>query len=105
MPSGQLRAARSAAEAAQNGWAALETGDQVGRLLEPDMEAAERTGERARSGRAGDEPGRRQGEALIAAPRGADAEEGKALDHRMRRLGAVFRLEDDAEQAARAGEI
>src|SRR5207244_11931922 len=90
----------SAAEGAQSGEAVFEIGDQIGGLLEANMEAAERAGEFAGAGGARDEAGGRQGEAFIAAPRRADAEGRQALDHGMRRLGAVAWLEDDSEEAA-----
>src|SRR6185312_13129397 len=85
--------------------ALLEIRDQIGRVLEADMKADDGAVELAGAGSAGLEAGRRQGEALIAAPGRADAEEMEALDHPVRRLGAVLGLEDDAEQAAGAAEV
>src|SRR5690349_2983122 len=84
----------------QGGEAAGEVGDEVGGLLEADMEADDGAGEAAGARGPRDEAGRRQGEALIAAPGGADSEERQRLDHGMGRGDAELGAEDDAEEAA-----
>ena len=68
------------------------------------MKPCRRAGKRRRV-RAPDGPGGRQRQTLIAAPGGADAEQGEGIDHRDHRFRADIGLEDDAEQAAGAGVI
>src|SRR5262245_43658139 len=86
------------------GEAALEIGGEVADVLQADMEA---------QGRAARIPPRRRailraiepdGEALVAAPGKAHAEQGQRIEKRID--GALrCRLEDDAEQSRRTGKI
>ncbi len=69
-------------EAAQHGEPLLEVGDQVGHVLEPDMQPHQRAGE-LRTRRTRNETGGRQRQALEAAPGRADAEQRERLDERV----------------------
>ena len=84
--------------------AALEIGDQIVDILEPDMEAHRRAAGRPGGGAAHIVAIERDHQALEAAPRRADAEQRERVDEGVHRC-LRHRLEHDAEQAARAGEV
>jgi GT2 family glycosyltransferase len=73
-------------EAAQDGQPLLQVGDQVGDVLQPDMQPHQRAGELATARGAGDKAGGRQRQALEPAPGGADAEQRQRLG---KRVGAL----------------
>jgi GT2 family glycosyltransferase/glycosyltransferase involved in cell wall biosynthesis len=73
-------------EPAQHAQPLLQIGDQVGDVLQPDMQPHHRADEFPPAGGAGDKAGGRQRQALEPAPGGADAEQRQRLDERVRAL-------------------
>src|SRR5215470_14316779 len=86
------------------GKAAFEIADQVVDVLESDVQAHRRPAWRPFHRCADAGAVEWNGQALEAAPRRADAEEVQRVDERVDRA-LRDRLEDDAEEAARAGKI
>jgi GT2 family glycosyltransferase/glycosyltransferase involved in cell wall biosynthesis len=72
-----------APEAAHHREPFIEVGDQVGHVLQPDMQAHEGTVETGAGRGAADEAGGRQRQALESAPGRADAEQRERLDERV----------------------
>src|SRR5947207_8571028 len=98
------RASAGSARRCKGGKAALEIADQIIDVLEPDMQPHGRPARHPVRRRADAGAVEWNGQALEAAPRRADAEEAQRVDERVDRA-LRNRLEHDAEEAARAGEI
>jgi len=73
-------------EPAQHAQPLLQIGDQIGDILQPDMQPHHGSRKARTAGGAGDKAGGRQRQALEPAPRGADAEQRQRLDERVRAL-------------------